>query len=207
MKFQLQCQNTVTIETIENQPGRFAAISHVPVPITFHHLVLLLATLLLSGCASTLCLESRRNLQPFQGGTQPVYVTNPELHREHEILRSSGIYQVSNLPDGARKLTLHPMQQFARCGNPLMLSALTLGIVPGFLPGAYVFEYELESNGVPTRYAHHLPLYERVSVWERLVKRDETQLFTEALKWSTLRQPSSPEQAAALPVVRPNRIR
>src|ERR1043166_1073917 len=148
------------------------------------HIALLAVMAALSGCTSTAYVNSKVHLQPFSGGTRPTYVTNPELHREYEILCASGIYQLSSDREGARRLTLLPLKQYGRCGNPLMLSALTLGIVPGFLPGAYVFEYDLESDGAVERYEHLLPVYERVSIWEWLVRCDRQKVFAEALAWS-----------------------
>ena len=50
-------------------------------------------------------MESMRHLQMYDGGTQPVYVTNPEQRREFEILKAAGIYQISQEPTNARRLT------------------------------------------------------------------------------------------------------
>jgi hypothetical protein len=149
------------------------------------HLVLLaVAMILCNGCKSTLRVESKRHLQPFRGGARPVYVTNPELSREYEILRASKIYPLASEPNGARKLTLQPMWQYGRCANPLMLCGLTLGVVPGVITAPYVFEYTLETDGVHEQRAHRLPLYERFSVWEWLVPRDDQATFGDALAWS-----------------------
>jgi hypothetical protein len=159
---------------------------NTPVRMSPFHIALLIAVTLLCGCKSTVCLNSKRSLQPFQGGTQSVFVTNPGLQREYEILKASGIYSLSSQSDGARQLTLHPMQQFGRCANPLLLTGLTLGILPGFLPGSYVFEYEIEKGGAMQRGAHYLPMHERVSVWEWMINRDEDKVLAEALAWSPL---------------------
>jgi hypothetical protein len=153
-------------------------------PVKAIHLMPLFSLLLFSGCASTVCMESKRNLQRFDGGDRPVFVTNPELSQEHELLRASAIYPLARHPDGARRLTLHPLRQYARCGNPLMLSGLTLGIIPGILPGERVFEYELETDGVMESYTHHLPVYERISVWEWLVRDNDDKVLAEALAWA-----------------------
>ncbi len=155
------------------------------------HLALLVAVVFSSGCASTLHMESKRHLQRFDGGTRTVFITNPELEREYEILRASGIYRFSTERDGARLLTLHPIRQYGRCGNPLMLTGLTLGIVPGVLPAARGFEYDLETDGVTETCEHHLPLYERFSVWEWLLRRDEQKIVAEALAWSSRRRPNN----------------
>lgn len=148
------------------------------------YLTCLVGMLCSTGCASTVCMQSKRNLERFEGGAQAVFVTNPELRREYEILRASGIYPLTSQPDRARRLTLGRLQQYGRCGNSLILSALTLGVVPGFLQGALVFEYDLEVEGMTERWAHELPVYERISVWEWLVRRKDDEVLAAALAWS-----------------------
>jgi hypothetical protein len=113
-----------------------------------------------------------------------VYVTNPELRYEYEILADSKIYQLTNAPDNARKLTLRPVAHFGRCANPLMLSAITLGVVPGYLPGAQAFEYDLETNGQMEREIHDLPVYERISIWDHFIKSHDEEVLAEALAFS-----------------------
>ncbi len=152
-------------------------------------LVLLPATVLLSGCGSTLHLESTRGLQRFHASTGPVYVTNPEIGLEYEMLKASAIYQLSDAPQGCPRLTLHPIVQYARCANPLMLTGFTFGLVPGILPAARAFQYDLETDGKPEQFIHRLPLYERFSIWEWLLpRRSEQKLLADALSWSS-RQP------------------
>ena len=130
-------------------------------------------------------MTPKHNLQRFSSDGGPVFVTNPELRREYEILKGSGIYPLTDQPENARKLTLCPLRQYPVCANPLMLTGLTFGIIPGFLPGAKAFEYGLEEGGVSEHYSHRLPVYQRISVWEWLVRSDEDKVFTEALGWST----------------------
>ena len=139
-----------------------------------------------TGCRGTLRTTSKHELQKFDGGSQPVYVTNPELKFEHEVLKASGIYPLTHQTNASRHLTLRPIRQFARCGNPLMLSAFTLGIIPGEISGARTFEYELESDGKLQQCSHCLPLYERYSIWEHFVRHNDKAVLADALTWSTI---------------------
>ena len=147
-------------------------------------LALLLMAIVFSGCASTVHLESERKLHRFDSGIQSVFVTNPDSQSEYRILAASGIYRLVDESDGAPKLTLHPIRHHFRCGNPLLLSGITLGIRPGYLPAPKTFEYDLEIDGVAKRYTHHLRMYERFSIWEWLVRQVEDQVLAEALAWS-----------------------
>lgn len=140
----------------------------------------------LTGCRGTLRTTSKHEHKKFDGGTRPVFVTNPELQREYEVLKASGIYQLSSNPSSPLRLTLHPIRQYGRCGNPLMLTGLTLGIVPGVVSATHAFQYDLESDGKVQELNHRLALYERVSLWEHFVRHDDNAMLAEALTWSTL---------------------
>ena len=152
-------------------------------------LILLLGLVVSTGCTSSLHLGSARDLPRFNGGARPVYVTNPELKEEYEVLRASGIYPLSTERDGARLLTLHPIVRYGRCGNPLMLTIFTCGIVPGVLPAARVFEYDLQTDGTTETRSHPLALYERFSIWERLLPHNDQRKMAEALARSSLLKP------------------
>lgn len=164
------------------------------------HGQLLIVLLFSCGCGSTLCMESKKHLQHFDGGARPVYVTNPEMRPEYDILKASGIYRLTSQTNGARYLTLQPIHEYGRCGNPLMLSGVTLGIVPGVLPAARTFEYDLETDGFVEPCVHFLPLYERFSIWEWLVPHHEQKVLAEGLAWSAReRPPDTSPPAASVP--------
>ena len=155
-------------------------------------LALFLLAALLTGCRSTLCLYSRDAVEPIPPDPRPVYVTNPDLTREYEILKAAGIYRLSYHSADARLLTLKRLRQSARCANPLLLSALTLGVIPGWLPGYYAFEYEIEMDGAVQCRTHALPVYERLSIWEWLVRRDNDKVLAKALAHSSAEHLSAP---------------
>ncbi len=144
-----------------------------------------------SGCATSIHIHKNTLKEPTSIKAQPVFVKNPEMEREFKILSESGIYQISNTPDNVPKLTLLPIRQGPRCGNPLMLTIFTFGLIPSCMPGAYTFEYELETETGKERFIHHLPIYERFSIWERLLFQNKKSIFSTALKHS------SKEKAAA----------
>jgi hypothetical protein len=149
--------------------------------------------LLLSGCASTLHLASPKTALPFSDTGAPVFVTNPELKREHAILKKSGIYRLSETPEGARRLTLRPIAQYGRCANPLMLSIFTFGVIPGVLPATMHFGYDLEVGGKSQQIVHRLPMYERFWIWDRLAVGDGDEVIGEALRYSA---PENAKQGA-----------
>ena len=162
--------------------------------------IAILAAFCLGGCASTLHLEAKSHLQKFEGGAQAVYVTNPELRREYGILLDSRIYPLSRDPNSPRRLTLQPLRTSARCANPIALTYLSFGIIPGWLPGALTFQYDLVSLGKTEPFAHHLPVYERISLWEVLFRQDQEKVLAQALAQSGRGTVSGPK---AVPAYRP----
>jgi hypothetical protein len=148
--------------------------------------VFLLAGVLMGGCTTAVHLDDKRSELPrFEGGVQPVYVTNSEMAPEYRILKSSQIYQLSNRREGARLLTLSPMHQGGGCGNPMMAAIFTLGIVPAVLRANCVFEYELQTDNTSEVIVHYLPVYDRFSIWEWPMKWNQTRVFAQALALST----------------------
>jgi len=115
--------------------------------------------------------------------SQLVFVTNPELKREYEILRASGIYLIVDETNGVSRLTLEPLACGGGCGLGAAASMFTLGIIPGKIPGRYSFQYELETNGVVEHRVHFLPVYVRLSIWEGLLRplHGEKRIFAKAL--------------------------
>ena len=137
---------------------------------------------LFSGCTSTLHVAGKRSeLHQFDGGPIPVYVTNPEMSPEYQILKGSGIYRLATGPEGARRLTLRKMNHLFVCGNPLIATVFTLGLIPVKLPAPWFFEYDLETNGRSEEIKHLLSLYGRFSVWEWLLKWDQQKVYARAL--------------------------
>jgi hypothetical protein len=148
-------------------------------------LLVVVFTVLTSGCASSLHFTSAKAQSAFHDADRPVFVVNPGLAREFAILKKSGIYVLSGTAEGSRRLTLRPMVQHGRCGNSLMLSILTFGIVPGYLSADMDFEYELEDAGVSKRVRHRLALHARYSIWDRLAPEDAIDVMSEALRFSS----------------------
>ena len=137
--------------------------------------------LLLSGCGSTLVLQSK-GTEPAATADRPlVFVRNPELVREYGILRDAGIYQLTEDKNCPTQLTLHPIRQHGRCGNPLLGGAFTLGLLPVILPAAQSFVYEMNTPVRVERCEHWLPLVERFSIWEWLIPQDEDKAIVRAL--------------------------
>jgi hypothetical protein len=78
------------------------------------------------------------------------------------------------------------MDQLGGCANPLLLTFLTLGVIPGVVYDGYLFHYDLETDGFLAQKTHRLPVYSRVSIWEWFLagSHREGKVLAEALAWS-----------------------
>jgi hypothetical protein len=108
---------------------------------------------------------------------------------EFQILKRSGIYRLSNNPEGSTQLTLHRMGRRFVCGNPLIAMIFTLGFVPVKLPARWTFAYDLERNGKAEEVIHFLPLYDRFSIWEWPLRWNQQRVYARALAVSSPQQP------------------
>ena len=166
-------------------------------------LFLAIASTLLVGCRSTLILEKKRFLQQFPHDPIPVFVTNPEMKREYGILQGSGIFVLTSDTNCTRRVTLNSLQEVYGCGNGIILSLATVGVIPVIFETGYGFSYDIETADVVMRRDHSLRLYSRVSIWEWLIKkRDEKQMLVKALTFSKLFTSTQPPTE---PVVAPQR--
>lgn len=144
---------------------------------------LLIITSLTSCASSFVVVQDKAGI--LATPKQTVQVTNPELVREFEILKQSGIYHISNKPE-AVTLTLAPLKTWHYgCGNPLLGSVLTMGILPATLPATITFGYTLTEGGSIKQYGHSIRAYTRHSIWEHLISSDGAHEIAEALKFST----------------------
>lgn len=158
------------------------------IPVSFVPVfTLLLASALLTGCTSSLHVASTCTgtpLRRFNGGPIPVYVTNPELTNELQILKASKIYKITDDCNASKRLTLFPVGRRPSCGNGLIGLIFTLGIIPVSLPDTAFFRYDLETDGQTRKLEHVLPLYERFSIWEWAFKWNDRRAYARALAFS-----------------------
>ncbi|MDE1464624.1 hypothetical protein [Spartinivicinus poritis] len=148
------------------------------------YIISIVFTLFLSGCASNLYVYESEKVQSPAIEKIKVFITNPEIGKPYDILVGSGIYEITNDRENSNKLTLKPSSRNAMCGNPLIASFVTFGLVPVSLPSFIEFTYTIETQSSRAEYRHNIELYTRVSIWEWLLKptaKNETEVMSEAL--------------------------
>lgn len=130
---------------------------------------ILLIIFLLQGCTSNLYIGQTEGADSNTWSPIVVNVTNPS-HKNFEVLKKSGIYEISTSDDSMNKLTLIDSETVFSCGNGLIPSIFTLGILPGYVNAGENFAYKIEIDGESEIEEYYLDLYARYSIWEWFIK-------------------------------------
>ena len=130
----------------------------------------ILLLLLCQGCATNAYLktphkDSARPLKPTM-----VYVTNSNSSPERAILERSGIFEITTDPQCPNRVTVDEFHPRIGCGMPFMGPIVTLGILPGSAPMASHFQFKMSTPSETNRISYRLPVYLRMSIWERLFR-------------------------------------
>ncbi|MCJ7932337.1 MAG: hypothetical protein MUW56_01550 [Chryseobacterium sp.] len=95
---------------------------------------------------------------------QKAFVVNKDLKKEYDILKHSGIYEIVEDSTNAAKITLHPMlTRTPSCGNPMIGSMITLGLLPSGFPYTIAYSYDAAENRTTKNYQYKLQVYQ--SLW------------------------------------------
>jgi len=106
-----------------------------------------------------------------------IFVRNPELAEELEILRASGVFEIVSADQADKVVDLHPLEQAGVCGTPLVLTWATGGLVPATVSITRTFSFTLHEDGVDSEQRFVLQGERRVSLMQHLFKpfRSDTQ--------------------------------
>jgi hypothetical protein len=157
--------------------------------------ILILSTLCAS-CASNFHLNkhkdiitriTERDLNAKLNSYKPetAYILSNNLSKEQEILELSNVFTLSNDSTTNVKVLLKPIiEKNPFCGTPIALTLFTLGILPGFLPRQYDYEFIKIINTDTTSYKISIEGYVSISIWGWFSKpfRNENKLIAKRLK-------------------------
>ncbi len=94
------------------------------------------------------------------------YIVNPELKQERAVLEASRLYTISPDPGASHKITLAPLEKHPGCGNPMLGTILTLGLLPAHMPDSYTFGYTVEGPDGKQTFRHTVAVEYQYSLWE-----------------------------------------
>lgn len=99
-----------------------------------------------------------------------VVVRNPELAKELEILRASGVFEIVPADQADKDVELHPLEQGCVCGNPLLLTWATGDLMPATLSTTWKYSFTLHEDGAALERQFVLRGERRVSLVQHLFK-------------------------------------
>ncbi|MCQ9633974.1 hypothetical protein MP478_02665 [Chryseobacterium sp. WG14] len=95
---------------------------------------------------------------------QKAFVVNKDLKKEYNILKHAGIYEMVEDSTNAAKITLHPMlTRTPSCGNPMIGTMITAGLLPSGFPYTIAYSYDVAENSTTKNYQYNLEVYQ--SLW------------------------------------------
>jgi hypothetical protein len=104
------------------------------------------------GCTSYHFVEVLDKPDTMIAAGGEAFVMNPALDLELDILRRSGLYDLTDDSSATMKIELKPLEVAGACGNPLLGTVPTLGLLPGVVYDQYRFSYSEETvSGVRER--------------------------------------------------------
>lgn len=109
-----------------------------------HNLLLFLVLVSFSSCYTFKIFPKEARSYSYDGPRQKAYIINPELKKEYKILVKSKIYDLAtdSMENGIVRVKLYPIKPHLVCGQPIVLSAFTLGQLPVILPDRYQYRFE-----------------------------------------------------------------
>jgi hypothetical protein len=111
----------------------------------------------------------------YEGEREKVYVLNPGLSKELQILKRSGIFNIisDTIDNTVVKIQLYPLKGSFACGQPIIASLFTLGQVPVLFPDRYQYEFDEVRNSGTVRRSYELKIAKRYWFWDMfLVKKN-----------------------------------
>jgi hypothetical protein len=107
----------------------------------------------------------------YSGEKQTAFIINPELKKEREILKQSGIFIFTDdsLSNDCLKIKLHPLERKFSCGEPILASVITLGQLPVYFPDRYRYQFDEVYKSDTTTRSFELMIAQRTWFWDMFV--------------------------------------
>ena len=132
-----------------------------------HLLILGLLATLCSSCYSYKIYPKEYRKLENDNVKRNAYVENDTLKKELKILASSELFKItSDSTKADLKVKLYPMIKNFSCGQPMIVSMLTVGQLPVYFPDKYLFRFdEIEKDRITPRNLE-LKIAQRIWFWD-----------------------------------------
>ena len=123
----------------------------------------------LISCYSYQVLPKEYGKEEFYSHHREAYVLNGDLEMELEILKASKIFLLTADNTAKTRIRLYPIKQIKGCGQPLVLSMLSLGQIPSRLIDNYVFRFDEVTHDTVISRNFDLVIAQHVWFWDLLI--------------------------------------
>ena len=110
------------------------------------------------------------------------YVLNPELEDEYDILKRSQLYELSNDSLNSVKIRLKPLQENLMCGNPLLGTVITFGLIPSAVEDNYLYSFTELNNESTVEREINVRVRMRLSIYEIFYRGNMNQQIADGLR-------------------------
>ena len=126
------------------------------------------STFLLSSCFSYKIFPKEYRSFTYAGEKKNAFIINPELKKEFEILKRSGVFNIvsDSSSESVVKIKLYPLQKNFACGEPIIASWITLGQMPVYLPDRYQYRFDEVEPAITVQRHYELKLAMRYWFWD-----------------------------------------
>ena len=131
--------------------------------------LLIASVLLLNSCYSYKIFPKEYRKFEYNGQKQVAFIMNPELKRENNILKHSGIFEITSDSSNTNcvRIKLHAVCRTGpMCGEPILAGVFTLGQFPVYFPDQYNYEFEVISQRDTTLKSFQLSVSKRYWFWD-----------------------------------------
>ncbi|WP_131494651.1 hypothetical protein [Flavobacterium aquatile] len=134
------------------------------------NILLIFMFLLAALCSSCYCYKiypkEYRKLEN-KNPKRSAYIVDKSLKKELKILSKSELFViVEDSTKADLKIKLYPLEKSFACGQPLMVSMLTIGQLPVILPDRYSYHFDEIENGKITERKMELRIAQRIWFWD-----------------------------------------
>jgi hypothetical protein len=114
-----------------------------------------------------------------------IFLVGNLLKKEKKIMQYSNLFIYSNDSINKPKLVIEPLKRRRYwCGTPITLTFLTFGLLPGYLPEQYDYEFMKINNLDTSIYRISIDGFVSISIWNWLLKpfRNEDKIIANRLR-------------------------
>jgi hypothetical protein len=131
----------------------------------------MLISIILSSCYTYKIFPKEYRSFSYTGPKKRANIINPELSKEYEIIKLSGIFELTNdsMDNTVLKIWLHPIKKPFTDNGAIVLTFMTLGQIPTLFGDRYYYDFDDIQNEDTIHKKLELDIAYHVLFWDIFV--------------------------------------